>query len=74
MMEEIYLLIAGLVNRYRLLSKLFLSLLASGAVMSLLLHPVMKGAEGREAGEAGGAKKGPGTSYRLGGPVASHVL
>ena len=62
MMEEIYLLIAGWVNRYILLSKLFLCLLASGAVMSLLVHPVMEDAEGREDGEAGGAKKGLGTS------------
>lgn len=73
MMEETFLLIAGLVNRYTLLSNFFLSLLASGTVMSLLVHPVKKDAEGREDGEAG-AKKGPSTSYRRGGPVPSHIL
>lgn len=73
MMEEMFLLIAGLVNRCTLLSNLFLSLLASGTVMSLLVHPVQKDAEGREDGEAG-AEKGPSTSCRRGGPVPSHIL
>ena len=58
MMEMIYILIVGVFNRCIILSKLFLFLLASSMVMSLLVHPMMEDAGGQEDGEADGSKKG----------------